>query len=353
MDDGGAVWRPAKRLKKSNSKDEDVKGALLRDVADIYLANLPELQIQPPAQANFYVSRRFLLDKFRVLNQTFLGYFKPTNDSEHRRGAIFPQPGLNPFLPQAPGAAGLIFASRFEIIVDHELPWALFCKHKSAGGKIVWRYMGDYRNRHCGDLTAEQFKSQATAVKQQWGKLLIKSKMVEAYIAMRARIALRKAGVAFVRGDANEIREMGEVTRKGGRPLPVEAKDIIDALGRGEEVIGIIRMECISYNHELVAEMARRHEDWNVAPVPVQPVQRAGATKRRKRVSKTATRRICSDSSTSDYSPESESEDGASADLFAERARRQKRAHVDEPLRLSLGLGCDSSMSDLTELGDD
>jgi hypothetical protein len=63
-------------------------------------------------------------------------------------------------LPDAPGAPGLIFASLFEM-VDREIAWALFCKRKSAGGKIVWRYMGQYENTHSGDMTAEQFKSQA------------------------------------------------------------------------------------------------------------------------------------------------------------------------------------------------
>lgn len=80
-------------------------------------------------------------------------------------------------------------------------------------------------------------------MKQQWGKLLLKSKKVETYIAMRARIALRKAGVAFVPGDAIEKREMEEVTRRGGRPLPVGVGDIVEALERGDEV----RSVCVLY----------------------------------------------------------------------------------------------------------
>ncbi|KAK7047004.1 hypothetical protein R3P38DRAFT_3423635 [Favolaschia claudopus] len=155
---------PAKTLKKA--KIEDSKESL-KDVANIYLVDVAPFPFTDDAPPNrtLLISRKFLLKQYGVLNQTFLGYFKATDG----RGAIFPQPELNPFLPDKPGAPGLIFASRFEIVKDHEgMPWALFCKHTGKGkGKVVWRYMGEYRNVHCGDLTPEQFGGQTQRVKMQ------------------------------------------------------------------------------------------------------------------------------------------------------------------------------------------
>ncbi|KAJ7258425.1 hypothetical protein B0H12DRAFT_1109876, partial [Mycena haematopus] len=121
------------------------------------------------------------------------------------------------------------------------MPWALFCKPTSPVGgkpKAVWRYMGDYRNRHCGDLTAEQFKRQDVGVQQSWAKRILEHKTAPKYIAMRARIALRKANIDFVPGDATEAREIAEITKRGGKgkPHPIGADDIVLAFGRGEEV---------------------------------------------------------------------------------------------------------------------
>ncbi|KAF7348787.1 hypothetical protein MVEN_01398400 [Mycena venus] len=371
----------AKRLKRS--KTEDVKEEQLRDVADIHLKNALNLDIVPPPRPNFYVPRRFLLDKYGVLNQTFIGHFQAINDDQPR-GAVFPQPYLNPFLPQVPGAAGLIFASRFEITVDRELHWALFCKHNATGNKTVWRYMGDYRNRHCGDLTAEQFKSQAEKVQQQWGKLLVTSKKVKAYVAMRARIALRKAGQVFVSGDAREMREVEESTTRA-------------------QTIGIIKLECVSYTHDLVADMAHQLDRWVPPSAKRKTSEHRTAPSRRKgkgsnvNVPKAPTRRRPRRSPGFDTDTESgsayapESEDPASESRTEQRSsraqsRKEKQQHrphgqslqsgadagsdsdLDPDLEagsrsqsrnqpeftpVSLGLVEDSSMSDLTELDDE
>ncbi|KAJ7302808.1 hypothetical protein DFH08DRAFT_826272 [Mycena albidolilacea] len=54
---------------------------------------------------------------------------------------------------------------------------------------------------------------------------------------------------------------MKEIKRTGGKPLPVTVQDIVDALERGDEAIDISKCS-VSYDHALVAEMARRHERW-------------------------------------------------------------------------------------------
>ncbi|KAK7047007.1 hypothetical protein R3P38DRAFT_2608348 [Favolaschia claudopus] len=361
---------PAKPLKKA--KIEDSKDSL-KDVANIYLVDAAPFPFTANAPPNrtLLISRKFLLKQYGVLNQTFLGSFKTTDG----RGAIFPQPELNPFLPDKPGAPGLIFASRFEIVEECEgMPWALFCKHthKEKGKGIVWRYMGEYRNVHCGDLTPEQFGGQTQRVKQQWGSLLKKAKVVEAYVGIRARVALRKAGVRFTPGDEAEMRERREqVAKRGGRPLPVEAQDIVDALSRGDETIGIIKMECVSYDHALVEDMEGKYEEWladarrSEGEGEVRSKSKSPKSKP-KFASKSDSRAHGSDSDSDAYmSPESE--DGSDVDeegvglLEAVRVRRREAVgrrrmvlerdeHVPEP---SLGFDSDSPLTELEDDSDD
>ncbi|KAK7050247.1 hypothetical protein R3P38DRAFT_2862457 [Favolaschia claudopus] len=364
---------PTKAPKKA--KLEDTKDSL-KDVANIYLTNATPFPFPSTAPPNptLLISRRFLLKQYGVLNQTFLGSFKATDG----RGAVFPQPELNPFLPDKPGAPGLIFASRFEIVEEYKgMPWALFCKHthKEKGKGIVWRYMGEYRNVHCGDLTPEQFGGQTQRVKQQWGSLLKKAKVVDTYVGIRARVALRKAGVRFTPGDETEMRERGEqVAKKGGRPLPVEAQDIVDALTRGDETIGIIKMECVSYDHALVEDMEGRYEEWVAhAGLSEDEVRRkAKTTKSKESKSKVASKsKFKSQESESDsdayMSPESEDssnededEDGVGL-LEAVRVRRreavgrrrmvgerEERGH--EP---SFGFDSDSPLTELEDTDDE
>ncbi|KAJ7639977.1 hypothetical protein DFH06DRAFT_1430546, partial [Mycena polygramma] len=235
-----------------------------RDVADIYLKDAVDFHIDPPSDESLYVPRKFLRLQFGGSDQQFIAEFK---DAHPKRWAVFPQFDLNPLLPCSPGAAGLIFASRLEITVDYDLPWALFRKDRPSGG-AVWRYMGDYRNRRCGSLTAEQFASQSQTVKKEWGNLLIKAKKCTVYVEMRARIALRKAGIDF---DEDRVAEEVKSIRKKTRTLPVTDEDVIDALSRGDEAIDIIKMECISYDHEFVAEMGRRYDPRNTPAAQKRP----------------------------------------------------------------------------------
>ncbi|KAJ7754191.1 hypothetical protein DFH07DRAFT_823296 [Mycena maculata] len=250
----------AKRQKKSKGKDvKEVKEEALtlpQDTIDMYLSDIPNFNIDPPSLDALYVSREFLRLEFGGSDQQFIAYFKPTRASDRRRAAVFPQADLNPFLPDRPGVAGLIFASRDEITKDP--PWALFCKDKPSG-EAVWRYMGDYQNKfYPTAITAEQFKSQNPKVKQQWGKLLLKAKQCEVYVSLRARVALRKAGLPTAPDDV--AREVFSVRKNQGIKLTPE--DIIEALSRGDENIKIIQMQCVSYDREFVADMARRHDAW-------------------------------------------------------------------------------------------
>ncbi|KAJ6471592.1 hypothetical protein C8R47DRAFT_745030 [Mycena vitilis] len=339
----------AKRIKKS--KDEDNKEWLLRDVADIYLKDDVDFQIVPPPNDGLYVPRSFITDKLGGTTQTFVATFHKIGPERH---AVFPQPNMNPLLPSSPGAAGLTFASRMDITEDFESPWALFCKDRPSGG-AVWRYMGDYRNRRCGTLTADQFSSQSQAVQNQWGHHIStaksKSATLDVYVSMRARVSLRKAGIVF--DDERVEQEKKKIREKQRTALPLASQDVIDALSRGDEAIDIIKMECISYDHEFVAEMSRRYDLWNPsAAAAARKRQKAEKTSlprtksKGKRVQKAPPRRS-NDESGSDFAPESEEMESESDGAIRFRGRRLERARIDPPQ--SLNLGWDDELSDLTE----
>ncbi|KAJ7715840.1 hypothetical protein B0H16DRAFT_1339519 [Mycena metata] len=353
-----------------------VKVELLQDIATLYLANTATLGINPPPN-DVYVPRWFLRENYGGSDQQFLATFHPNKGADRHRRVVFPQAELNPFLPRAPGAPGLIFASRMEIVEDPTPPtppWALFLKDDPTG-KTVWRYMGDYRNRRCGSLTAEQFKSQTLEVKHKWARLLLGSRKHDVYVAMRARIALRKAGVAVIPGDAVEAREMKLVKaeRKGKPPvnaIDLNEQDIVAALSRGDETIDIIQLECVSYDHAFVAELARRYATKGGVGRQVKPRKSTGSNKAKsksnakgKGKAKQAPAADSDNESGSAFAPESEDSDWESNQIQP-RPRRQKKQDVRLSPELGsptpqLGapsrsrtpkLGSDESMSDLTEL---
>ncbi|KAJ7472917.1 hypothetical protein B0H11DRAFT_2282735 [Mycena galericulata] len=356
-----------KRQKTSKVKVKEIKKeikkeafALPQDVVDQYLHGFQDLDIDPAPRDTFYVSRKFLRLEFGGSDQHFIAHFTPTDGSDKGRAVVFPQPDLNPFLPPRPGATGLIFASRLEI--TQSSPWALFCKDKPSG-EAVWRYMGDYENTECGVTTAEQFQRQTQEVKQSWGKRILVSKKWEVYVRMRARIALRKTGRLVADDDEAVAREMQRIKAKRGIPLTVD--DVIEALSRGEEEIKIIRMQCVSYDQELVADMERKHDAW-IAPAAGAAHARTTANKRPKRTTmvkdgakgkgkgkqppaRGRNPALESDSASS-FSVESE-EPASELDSAAIRPRRRRAApRPRAPASSAMGLESDAeNLSDLTE----
>ena len=163
---------------------------------------------------------------------------------------------MNPAMPTRPGEPGLLFASRHEILYNP--PWSLFCR-SMVGKEPRWRYLGEYKSVLCGKMTAEQFRAQRQAVmssklyqwischrdsrpilqvKDNWGKLILKSVRYDVYVSMLARIALRKYGLLPLADEANEnaleVAEMAAIRSKTGRHVTVQ--DITDAFSRGDEV---------------------------------------------------------------------------------------------------------------------
>ncbi|KAJ7505556.1 hypothetical protein B0H11DRAFT_2340847 [Mycena galericulata] len=263
----------AKEIKKEIKKEAFT---VPQDVVDQYLRGLQDLVIDPAPRDTLYVSRKFLRLEFGGNDQQFMiiVHFTPTDGSDKRRAVVFPQAGLNPFLPSRPGAAGLIFTSRLELMKSELSPWALFCKDNPSG-EAVWRYMGEYESINCRKTTAEQFRQ----TQEHWGKRILNSKMWQASVFMRARIALRKTGRS-ADDKAAVAHEVKKIKAKKGVPLTVN--DIIEALSRGDEWINIIGMQCISYDQKLVADMERKHDAW-ITPAAVADRALTAANKRPKR----------------------------------------------------------------------
>ncbi|KAJ7148032.1 hypothetical protein C8R43DRAFT_1108097 [Mycena crocata] len=351
---------PAKRPRKLKLK-EPKQNSVLEPLRTLYLTTIASLAIDPPPASDpaLCVARKFLRVHFGGSDQQFLQYFTAVDrdGAQWRRALVFPRADLNPFLPAEPGAAGLIFASRLEITRDP--PWALFCKDATNTRNAVWRYMGDYENERCGSLTPMQFRSQEAKVLQAWGELVLKARKVDAYISMRARIALRKAGMTTEPDDvAREVAVVRAVKRTGVNGLPVQPQDVVQALCRGDETVDLIRLKCVSYDHAFEKDMAARLAVWD----PSASVGAAGGDQKKSHRAPRKRGKRRDDEWNSDlgsqFSPESEESDSEQATIVRGRKgdRRDSQGgtvpqvvHSQAPN--SSYLGSDDSMSDLTDYG--
>ncbi|KAF9525904.1 hypothetical protein CPB83DRAFT_908867 [Crepidotus variabilis] len=254
------------KLEKPDIKMKDVFN-LPPNVTKIYLGETPTLKVDPPP-VYVEISRDFLRVCYGGSNQQFLQYIQPERNpsGNFKRRIVFPMLDMNPAMPAAPGEPGLVFASRHEILEDG--PWTLFVKRNP---KIaIWLYLGEYICELCGKMTAEQFRAQSSKVQTEWAEFLLKMKLFEVYVSMRARIALRKAGILPIDDkEAEEILVAAEVVAvKNKKPLyEVNAKDIVKAFRRGDEGVDIIRMTCVKYDHVFVKDIQQRHEDAQEKPV--------------------------------------------------------------------------------------
>ncbi|KAJ7446573.1 hypothetical protein FB451DRAFT_1375863 [Mycena latifolia] len=345
---------PAKRQKSPTKFVKKIKKEAFtvpQDVINMYLSNTPDLEIDPAPLDSLYVPRAFLREEFGGSDQQFVQYFSPVDGAEHGRQLVFPQSDLNPFVPSRPGAAGLIFASRREITQNP--PWSLFCKDHPSGAAI-WRYMGEYENEVRGSWTVDQFRSQKPEVKKRWGELILRSNKWTVYVAMRARIALRKAGLPM--DPEAEAREIQKIRDKKG--IPLTPQDIINALSAGYEAIDIIQMQCVSYDHEFAADMGRRFAKWN-RPTTVGTRKGGAAGKKNQRPTKRKQTQLrkrasppTSDDSDSDFSMESEKSDSVASVLRVQlRSRQSDREACPSPHSPS-GSVWDEEMSDLTDYND-
>ncbi|KIM85967.1 hypothetical protein PILCRDRAFT_816517 [Piloderma croceum F 1598] len=201
------------------------------------------------------ISRACLLKHYGTNTQQFIGTVKYTGKA---RAAVFAQPGQNPFLPRCPGARGLLFASRHEVLKGIHM---LFVKLERQSSKEtpLWEYRGDFESILSAKMTPAEFNMQRDDVKIKWANHLLSKVKWDCYTSMRARIYLQKQGLlpydkksqtAAVEQEMNRIRK-----RQGGK---LSAEDVIAALARGDEGIDIITMKCVKYDHEFAQDLRNK-----------------------------------------------------------------------------------------------
>ncbi|KAF9022274.1 hypothetical protein BDZ89DRAFT_208416 [Hymenopellis radicata] len=140
----------------------------------------------------------------------------------------------------------------------------LFSQNESESGRVVWEYVGGYEFKVVGELRGSTFKGLPEDVKRAWGKLLAStmSRKRDVYVSLRARVALRKFGIA-VDPEAEQL-EMAEI--RAGRGYALDGQDIVKALSSGEEGIKVLGMRCTSYDHAFVEELIAKRRNWTPKP---------------------------------------------------------------------------------------
>ncbi|KAF7326211.1 hypothetical protein MKEN_00473500 [Mycena kentingensis (nom. inval.)] len=183
--------------------------------------------------------------------------------------AAFPQHKFNPLLPERPGAPGILFASRANLIVAGKI-YRLFVPVKRQK-TAVWMYMGDYVHTHAGIVPAEVWGSQTNTVKRTWAVHLKGTKTGE-YAQMRGKLKKNEK----------------------------ELEKLVQALCSGDErvSIGIVQMRCVAYDRTFAAHL--RHAFDHPSAKVLEQIANKG--KRRGR----AAAKVASD----DGSDEEDSEDG-------------------------------------------
>ena len=146
---------PLRRPKTSAFKSPNRKQPENPRLED-YLASSTPLKIDPPP-LDLQVPRKFLWRAYGGNERQFLQYIKEDMNPSgpFRRKLVFPMIELNPLMPSRPGAPGLLYTPRHEILFDG--PWTLFGKLSPA--KAVWDYLGEYESEICGKMSALQFMS--------------------------------------------------------------------------------------------------------------------------------------------------------------------------------------------------
>ncbi|KAF9461373.1 hypothetical protein BDZ94DRAFT_1299267 [Collybia nuda] len=226
-------------------------------VVSEHLKTCKPFHINPPPH-EVYVPRRFIRATYggndRLLVQKIKSHRNPSGPIERR--IMFPMFDMNPSMPAKPGEPGLMYASRLDLTEDS--PHSLFAS--DIGNKrAVWRYIGEYESTVCSKMSASLFRGQRPEVKKAWGTQIRDGKQWDIYVAMRARIALRKAKQGVTADKVDE--EMVKIKNNNGRPVSIE--DIISAFENGAEGIDIIKMQCVGYDHTFADDVETKFDIWN------------------------------------------------------------------------------------------
>ncbi|KAK0433012.1 hypothetical protein EV421DRAFT_2023695 [Armillaria borealis] len=246
------------------------KDDYLTQIKSVHLKNAKQYTINPPPPAGFYVPRIFVSNIYGGSSMQSMQKLTAFDIQ-----CIWPTKDLNPLVVDSPGAPGLLFTSRPEIVGG--TPWHVFCR-RQVEKQLRWEYAGKYTMVVSGKIEAEQFAAQTEATKKRWGDYLVTRKEARVYVAMRVQIMLRKHGqplderrvcmeIEAVMGRAVEKpgdegmtkedkqKERGKI--KARVPLTINTGDVIKAFCNGDEHINILRMDCIGYDHTFVRDLAK------------------------------------------------------------------------------------------------
>ncbi|KAJ7175141.1 hypothetical protein C8R43DRAFT_943408 [Mycena crocata] len=235
----GVAPKPSKRRKVAmdEKKPKIDASAVTGDVVAAYLADVVPLDIDPPVTDTPFFSRKNLHGRFGGNPMSCVTKFSKAPFAD--RPVMLPMHDANPYMPTKPGDPGVFFSVSLE----------------ATRGDA--RAVSIRQNVVVGTLTPQQFAAQSTEFKLSWATRVAKGTK-PAYREMRARISLRKAGRAVTPANvAAEVEELqsGEVT----------ADDAMQALIRGEEAISVVRMTCVSYDHEFLQVLIDARAEWEAA----------------------------------------------------------------------------------------
>ncbi|EIN11474.1 hypothetical protein PUNSTDRAFT_124814 [Punctularia strigosozonata HHB-11173 SS5] len=157
------------------------------------------------------------------------------------------QPTMNPFVPARPGAGGMLWSNRPQIM-EHQ-QWKVVVKCEKATPQ-TWEYRGDYRVSRGEAVSPEVFMSQPLSVRNEWGKTIAHSTTPgKCYTTMRIRIADRKKQEN--NGEDVTIGEAIHAIRSG--------EEYIANSCYGQE-LGTINLEFVGYDVPFVEKIRKRAE---------------------------------------------------------------------------------------------
>ncbi|KAF6746743.1 hypothetical protein DFP72DRAFT_1150852 [Ephemerocybe angulata] len=234
------------------------KAIILGNAAvNFYLSPTPTLTIHP-APLKHKLSRWDVSRWYGAPFRTLWHNMKTATSPDRVRKFLCPGFETNPHMPAAPGEPGLLLCGHKELL---EGAWSLFIPVLDLEGEEArlkrWRYAGEYESCVVGKFGGIDFENMDRKVKETWGHKIAFPNRGDGYFEMRARIALRKEGKALTDENICKEREaFNLVSPKTQSKLTIQ--DVIDAFSTGEEVIPIVRMVCVSYNHAFAQELEER-----------------------------------------------------------------------------------------------
>ncbi|KAJ7175121.1 hypothetical protein C8R43DRAFT_975977 [Mycena crocata] len=238
---------PPRKTPKRRMKTEDA--VLPQGVVAAFMGAVGPFEIKPPPGPSTF-SRDLLVSHCGFLAQDLLFHLNHKAARYAGRAVICGTRDINPHLPAQPGDPGLMCSVRQAMV--NGTPWSVFVRKPLNGTPRLWMYIGEYRCVLAGNMTPAQLIDQGAAFHSNWAEKILRTVRFDEYVRMRAEIGLIKWGHTIT--DASVETEMAQI--RAHKALPLTEADVIGALSRGEQQISIVRMECVSYDHEFIQYIA-------------------------------------------------------------------------------------------------